>query len=183
MTYSYPPDPNQFPPQSPHNYADAGHNDFAHPKRPGVVTTAGIIIVLHVILHVAMGALTAFTGMSEGDDDELFLAVVVLMFSFVIGLGFLFLAIGVFRGMQAARITSIAAYGLFTGLCCLSNGLILGEVLVGSESMDEGLTVISVLSIVAMASYFVVLVLMVVPASREWFATISRLRREQRYLH
>ncbi|HIV58294.1 MAG TPA: hypothetical protein H9902_10095, partial [Candidatus Stackebrandtia faecavium] len=182
MTYSYPSDPNQFQPQSPHNGAHAGHNAFAYPKRPPVVTIAGLITVLHVILHVAMGALTAFTGMSEG-DDELFLAVVVLMFSFVIGLGFLFLAIGVFRGMQAARIASIVAYGLFTGLCCLSNGLILGEVLVGSESMDEGLTVISVLSIVAMASYFVVLVLMVVPASREWFATISRLRREQRYLH
>ena len=177
MTYSYPFDPNQSPPQHPYNAS--GDYGPGLPKRPVVVTIAGAITVLHVVLHVAMGALTSLAVTSDGGDVAT--SVIVLVFSFAIGLGFLFLAIGVFRGLQAARIASIVCYGLFTGLCCVFNGLILTESLTGAAGLDEGSVVISVMSIVAMASYFVVVILMIVPASRDWFKEVSQMRRQQRF--
>lgn len=157
--------------------------------RPGMVTTAAMLMVAMTVLSLLMGGLVLFfaiedansstttEGATAGRTFSILFGVVILL----VGIGVIGLALAVLRGHNWARITTWSVYGVFA-LCFMCGLLgsfgILSDSSMSSTSSDTTGGVIVMLSMVlSLVIEGITVILLAAPASNQWFREVGQAKR------
>ncbi|ADD44937.1 hypothetical protein [Stackebrandtia nassauensis] len=189
---TYPPQPggydpyNQQPGYSPHGYDPLPGYGYGYPgvtapgPRPQVVTIAAMLIVLTVLANVGLGLVAGFGMIAPeevtGQEVDKGGAITMGIVSILVGLAFIWCALGVLRGRSGARTATFILYGISS--CCggvLTIGAI-GVVVEGTKA-TEGSDIFAIIIGAAFLVYLLVIVLLATPPSNRWFRHTAMARR------
>ncbi|ADD46038.1 hypothetical protein [Stackebrandtia nassauensis] len=175
-----------YPPQQPPGYG-MGTPVPEPGDRPGMVTTAAMLMVAMTVISLLMGALGIYFSIEDANSSisedaasvGRTVSIVVGVLYLVVGIGVIVLALGVLRGYNWARITTWVVYGLFAlcGLCGLLGSFgILSETSTTSTDTTGGIIVM--LGLVLMLVIEGITVgLLAAPVSNQWFREVSLAKR------
>lgn len=168
--------------------------------RPGLVTTAAMLMVGMTVISLVLGGLIIFFGVDaangeladcdaeyassscEEDANAGKVATIVTGVIFLlVGIGVIGLALAVLRGYNWARITTWVVYGLF-GLCnacglLFSFGMMSTMSNMSAGSDTAGGVIVILGFVVQLVIEGITVGLLAAPASNQWFRAIGQAKR------
>lgn len=169
-------------------------------ERPGLVTTAAMLMVGMTVLMLILGGLIIFFGIEESNtamaacdsqyassscEDDATAGKVAAIISGVVflfvGLGVIGLALAILRGHNWARITTWVVYGLFA-LCnvcglLLSLGVMSSMSSVSTSSDTTGGVIVMLGFMVQLVIEGITIFMLAAPAANQWFRQIGQAKR------
>lgn len=188
---THPPQPGAYGPpvhQQPGYFPQQPHTDPG--KRPGVVTTGAMLMLVMTLLSLlttatlvhTINSLNAASELCQGesacqtDVSGVKIGVIIAALVYlVIGLGLVGLALAILRGRNWARVTTWVGYGVLAlGSLTLVRGLFSGmsDIPYSTTAHDDYLVVMVIQLVLETAT----VILLAVPPANRWFRELGRAR-------